>query len=383
MNETLHLGSIRGIRIGVNWTVLVIFTLILIGLSTVQFPTLFDDLSPTAAWTAGTLAAITFFASLLAHELAHALMAQRYGVRVEGITLWLFGGMARLLDDAPSPTADLLIAAVGPLTSLALSAAFGLLSFAAGLLGIGGITLGVLGWLALINLVLAAFNLIPAAPLDGGRVLRSLLWMYRGDRTRAAITAARAGRAFGFALIGLGLALVVFLPGLGGLWLALIGWFISNSAAAEEQHAQVQGRLGGLTVGELMTPNPVVVGPEVSVASLLEDYVLRNRFSAFPVVDEDGRPLGLITLSRIKQLDAEQRAATLVGDIACGRDEIPIAAPSEPVVSLLQRMDGCSDGRALVVEEERVVGIVSPTDIARTLQLAELFGPSGPRPARP
>lgn len=383
MNETLHLGSIRGIRIGVNWTVLVIFTLILIGLSTVQFPALFDDLSTTAAWTAGTLAALTFFASLLAHELAHALMAQRYGVHVEGITLWLFGGVARLRDDAPSPTADLAIAAVGPLTSLALSAGFALLSVAAGLLGIGGITLGVLGWLALINLVLAAFNLIPAAPLDGGRVLRGLLWMFRGDRTRAAITAARAGRAFGFALIGLGLALVVFLPGIGGLWLALIGWFISNSAAAEEQHARVQGRLGGLTVGELMTRDPVVVGPQVTVASLLDDYVLRNRFSAFPVVDEDGRPVGLVTLSRIKQLDAEQRGTTLVGDIACGRDEVPIAAPSEPVVSLLPRMGGCSDGRALVVEEGRVVGIVSPTDIARTLQLAELFGPSGPRPTRP
>ena len=381
MNETLRLGSIRGISIGVNWTVLVIFTLILIGLSTVQFPALFEDLSTTAAWIAGAIGAVAFFASLLAHELAHALMAQRYGVRVEGITLWLFGGVARLRDDAPSPTADLWIAGVGPLTSIGLGIGFGSLAALIGLAGADGLVLGVLGWLAIINLVLAVFNLIPAAPLDGGRVLRGVLWHIHGDRTRAAITASRAGRTFGFGLIGLGIALVVFVPGLGGLWLALIGWFISSSAAAEEQHARVQGRLGGLTVAEVMTPDPVTVSPEVTVASLLDDYVLRNRFSAFPVVDEHGRPTGLVTLARIKQLDAEQRAATLVGDIACERDEIPITAPSEPIVALLPRMSECSDGRALVVEHGRVVGIVSPTDVARTLQLAELFGPAGPAPA--
>ena len=381
MNETLRLGTIRGIRIGVNWTVLVIFTLILVGLSTVQFPALIDDLSTGAAWVAGVVGAVAFFASLLAHELAHALMAQRYGVRVDGITLWLFGGVARLRDDAPSPTADLWIAGVGPLTSIALGIGFGALAALAGAVGIGALPLAVLGWLALINLVLAVFNLIPAAPLDGGRVLRGVLWLVHGDRTRAAITASRAGRVFGFGLIGLGLALLVFLPGLGGLWLALIGWFISSSAAAEEQHARVQGQLGGMTVAEVMTPDPVTVSPDVTVASLLDDYVLRNRFSAFPVVDEHGRPTGLVTLARIKQLDAEQRSATLVGDIACHKDEIPITAPTEPIIALLPRMAGCSDGRALVVEDGRVVGIVSPTDVTRTLRLAELFGPTGPAPA--
>ncbi len=381
MNETLRLGSIRGIRIGVNWTVLVIFTLILVGLSTVQFPALFEDLSTAAAWTAGVVGALAFFASLLAHELAHALMAQRYGVRVDGITLWLFGGVARLRDDAPSPTADLWIAGVGPLTSIGLGIGFGALAALVGLAGAGGLVLGVLGWLALINVVLAVFNLIPAAPLDGGRVLRGVLWLVHGDRTRAAITASRAGRVFGFGLIGLGIALLIFVPGIGGLWLALIGWFISSSAAAEEQHARVQGRLGDLTVAEVMTPDPVTVSPDVTVASLLDDYVLRNRFSAFPVVDEHGRPSGLVTLARIKQLDAEQRAATLVSDIACQRDEVPITAPTEPIVALLPRMSGCSDGRALVIEHGRVVGIVSPTDVARTLQLVELFGPAGPAPA--
>ncbi len=391
MNETLRLGSIRGIRIGVNWTVLVIFGLILFGLATVQFPLLFGDLPPIVSWIAGLVAALAFFASLLAHELAHALTAQRYGVRVDGITLWLFGGVARLRDEPPTAGADLWIAAVGPLTSLVLGAVFGIAALVAGLLGLGIVTLGVLGWLAAINVVLAVFNLIPASPLDGGRILRGILWKARGDRHAAAVTAARAGRVFGFLLIGLGLAQVIFVPGLGGLWLALIGWFLTNAASAEEQHAQIQGRLGGVTVAEVMTPDPIVVRPDITVAALLDEYVLRNRCSAFPIVDALGHPAGLITLARIKQLDPEQRAATLVSDVACQDDEVPRAHPDEPVMSLLPRMQGCTDGRAIVVEDGRIVGIVSPTDVARTLELTELLRgghlpgarPPGPRPGDP
>ncbi len=391
MNETLRLGSIRGIRIGVNWTVLVIFGLILFGLATVQFPLLFGDLPPIVSWIAGLVAALAFFASLLAHELAHALTAQRYGVRVDGITLWLFGGVARLRDEPPTAGADLWIAAVGPLTSLVLGAVFGIAALVAGLLGLGIVTLGVLGWLAAINVVLAVFNLIPASPLDGGRILRGILWKARGDRHAAAVTAARAGRVFGFLLIGLGLAQVIFVPGLGGLWLALIGWFLTNAASAEEQHAQIQGRLGGVTVAEVMTPDPIVVRPDITVAALLDEYVLRKRCSAFPIVDALGHPAGLITLARIKQLDPEQRAATLVSDVACQDDEVPRAHPEEPVMSLLPRMQGCTDGRAIVVEDGRIVGIVSPTDVARTLELTELLRgghlpgarPPGPRPGDP
>lgn len=386
MNETLRLGSIRGIRIGVNWTVLVIFGLILFGLATVQFPLLFGDLPAIVSWTAGLVAALTFFASLLAHELAHALTAQRYGVRVDGITLWLFGGVARLRDEPPTAGADLWIAAVGPLTSLALGGVFGVAALVASLLGLGIVALGVLGWLAAINVVLAVFNLIPASPLDGGRILRGILWKARGDRHAAAVTAARAGRVFGFILIAFGIAQVIFVPGFGGLWLALIGWFLTNAASTEERHAQVQGRLGGITVAEVMTRDPIVVRADLTVASLLDDDVLRNRCSAFPIVDADGRPAGLITLARTKQLDPEQRAGTLIGDIACQDDEVPRAHPQEPVMSLLPRMQGCTDGRAIVIEDGRIVGIVSPTDVARTLELTELLRGGhlpGSRPSTP
>ncbi len=375
MNETLRLGHIAGIRIGVNWTVLVIFSLILIGLSTVQFPALYEDLDVVAAWAAGTIAAITFFASLLAHELAHAIVARRNGLEVDGIVLWLFGGVAKLKGDAPDPQADLRIAGVGPLVSLVLGVGFGALAFLLAGLGVGGITIGILGWLALINVVLAIFNLIPAAPLDGGRILRAILWQIRGDRTSAAVTAAKAGRIFGFVLVGLGLAQVVFLPGLGGLWMVLIGWFVTAAAGAEEQQARVQDALGGLRVRDLMTPDPVTVRPDVTVASILDDYVLRNRFSSFPVVDDDDRPVGLITLNRIRALDPEQRAATYVGDVACDRDEVALTGPDESLTSVLPRLSSCEDGRAIVVQDGRVIGILSPTDISRMLQVADLWSP--------
>lgn len=373
MNETLSLGRIAGIRIGVNWTVLVIFSLILFGLSTVQFPLLFPELPVATAWIAGTTAAIAFFASLLAHELAHAIVARRHGVEVDGIVLWLFGGVARLRGDAPSPRADLSIAGVGPLVSLGLGAGFGVLAWALVGLGVRGIALGVLGWLALINVVLAVFNLIPAAPLDGGRILRAVLWQLRGDRTSAAVTAAKAGRVFGVVLIGLGLGQVVFLPGPGGLWLVLIGWFVTAAAGAEEQQAHLQQALAGLRVRDLMTPDPVTVGPQRSVADLLDGELLRRRFSSFPVVDELGRPVGLITLNRIRALTGEQRATTPVGEIACPTDELALAGPDEPLTAVLPRMGACEDGRVVVVHDGRVVGILSPTDVSRMLQVADLW----------
>lgn len=375
MNETLRLGHIAGIRIGVHWTVLVIFSLILTGLSTVQFPALYEDLDVVAAWAAGTVAAVTFFASLLAHEIAHAIVARRNGLAVEGIVLWLFGGVAKLKGDAPTPLADLRIAGVGPLVSLGLGVGFGLLAWVLAGFGVSGIVIGTLGWLALINAVLAIFNLIPAAPLDGGRILRAILWQVRGDRTSAAVSAAKAGRVFGSVLVGLGLVQVVFLPGIGGLWMMLIGWFVTAAAAAEEQQVRVQDALAGLRVRDLMTPDPVTVRPDVPVASMLDDYVLRNRFSSFPVVDDHDRLVGLITLNRIRALAPELRAATFVGDIACERDEVAVTGPDASLTSVLPHLSSCEDGRAVVVQEGRVIGILSPTDISRMLQVADLWPP--------
>ncbi len=357
---------------GVHWSVLVIVMLLLVGLAAGQFPLLYPGYSTTAYVVAGLIAAAAFFASLLAHELAHAIVARKHGVDVEGITLWMLGGVAKLLGEAPDPDADLKIAGVGPLVSFVLGIGFGVLAFLGGTIGLDGLMLGVLGWLSLINIVLALFNLIPAAPLDGGRVLRSLLWRRHGDRYQAARTAARAGRAFGFMLVALGLASVIMLPGIGGLWLVLLGWFISTAASSEEQHAQIHDSLGEIRVQQVMAPNPWTVPPGISVAAFLNDHVFQARWSTFPIVDHNQQLLGLVTLNRIKSVPADRRDAVSIESVACPANEVVQVSSTARLVDILAAMTRSPDGRAVVVDGGRVVGVVSPVDIARVLELRQL-----------
>lgn len=376
MTESFHLGRIAGIRVGINWSVLVIFALIAGGLY-VGLPGLLEELelppaAPSTTAVAALVTAVVFLLSLLAHELAHAVIAVRNGIDVEGITLWLFGGVAKLDGEASDPAAELRIAAVGPLVSVALAAAFGALAVGGYLLAAPALVTVTIGWLGIINLILAIFNLFPAAPLDGGRILRAFLWWRRGDPVSAAVTASRSGRVFGFVLIAVGLLQFIMVRAVGGLWLVLIGWFLTTAAAAEERHAQMQGALGGVRIGEIMTPDPTVVTGDLTIAELIDDYVFGHRYSSFPVVDAD-RPVGLITLNQVKQVPPEDRPVRRVRDVARSLDEVPVATPDDQVIDVLRRtMSGETDGRLLVIRDGRLVGIVSPRDLARRLELSEL-----------
>ncbi|MBM7808603.1 Zn-dependent protease [Geodermatophilus bullaregiensis] len=372
MNETFRLGRIAGIRVGVNASVLVIVLIIAGGLALGRFPLVLPGRSSLAYAAAALVAAAAFLASLLAHELAHALVARRNGVEVEGITLWLLGGVARLRGGARTPGAEFRIAGVGPLTSLVLGALFMAAAVLARLAGAGGLPVAVLDYLAVINVSLALFNLVPAAPLDGGRLLRALLWWRRGDPWSSAVTASRAGRFFGFALVALGVLQLVTGRGLGGLWLALIGLFLVNAATAEEQHARASARLGGLAVGRVMSGPVLLADPEQPVEQFLHEVALVHRFSTYPLVDRGGALVGLVTLNRLRAVPAHARATTRLRDVACPPAEIPTARPEEPLLDLLGRMQGCSDGRAVVLDGGRVVGVVSPSDVTRVLQLADL-----------
>ncbi len=372
MSETFSLGRIAGIRVGVNASVLVIVLIIAGGLALGRFPLVFPGRGAVAYVAAGLFAAAAFLASLLAHELAHALVARRNGVEVEGITLWLLGGVARLRGGARSAGAEFRIAGVGPLTSLVLGVLFGSCAAVARVLGADGLPVAVLDYLAGINVMLAIFNLVPAAPLDGGRLLRAVLWRLRGDAWSSAVTAARAGRLFGFTLIAVGIFQVVTGRGFGGLWLALVGLFVVNAASAEEQHAQVSRRIGGLPVGRVMSSPVLVADPDMSVAQFLHDVALVQRFSTYPLVNRTGGLVGLVTLNRLRSVPEQARAGTPLRAIACPVPEIPVARPDEPLTDLLPRLEGCSDGRAVVLDGGRVVGVVSPSDVARTLQLSDL-----------
>jgi Zn-dependent protease/CBS domain-containing protein len=309
---------------------------------------------------------------LLAHEMAHAVVAQRNGISVEAITLWLFGGVAKLEGEPDTPGADFRVAAVGPAVSVVLAVVFTLLGVALDAAGSPDLVVGVALWLGLINAVLAVFNLVPAAPLDGGRILRAALWWHTGDRTRAAVSAARAGRGFGWFLIAVGVGIAVLGGGIGGLWLAFIGWFITMAARGEEDYARMSGTLAGVTVGDVMTPDPVTVPAGTTVDRFIDDFVFSHNFSTFPVVDVAGKPVGLVALREVKAMAPAQRAVTTVEDLAVPLKEVTVVTSGQLAVEVLARMNATASGRALVMAGDTIVGLVSPVDVMRRLEVAEL-----------
>lgn len=373
MGATVRLGRIAGVRVGAHWSVLGIMLILIFGLGSGVFPAQFDGYPAGAYYGAAVATSLVFLLSLLIHEVAHSVVAQRNGIGVEDITLWLLGGVSRLRGEAGTPGAEFRIAGVGPLASLVLGAFFALATWIVILAGDAGLLAGALAYLAAVNVLLAVFNLVPAAPLDGGRVLRAALWKWHGDRARAAVTAARAGRALGFILM-LGGVVELIRGGWDGLWWILLGLFLVTIAGAEEQQVRVGRALSGLSVRDVMTPEPTTARGDESVASFLNDVMLTRRHSSFPLVGPGGRVEGLITLNRIRALPADERATTDLRSIACPAGELTVAGPDDPVTDLVPRMNGCSDGRAVVLDHGNLVGIVTPSDISRTLAVRGVAG---------
>lgn len=375
MDDGIPLGRIAGLPLSVHWSVLVILWLFTWSLAA-TLPGAAPGYSTSAYWLAGACGAAILLASLLAHELTHAVVARRAGIAVLGVKLWLFGGVARLGGDAANPRTAFRIAASGPAMSLALAAAFA--GAAAGLrvLGTPAIVVAVAWWLAAINLVLGLFNLLPGAPLDGGRILRAYLWRRHGDAFRAAVGAARAGRVVAYVLIGVGLLEFLVSSLVGGVWLAFIGWFLLTAAREEETWLLTRRSLAGVRVSDVMTAEPHTAPGSITVEDFIQRYLLGDRHSAYPVEDHDGTITGLITLDSLRRVAPDKRAATLIGDAAIPRADVPMAAPDEPVTALLERLDGAR--RALVVEDGRVVGIVTDSDLTRLIDVRRLALPAQP-----
>lgn len=300
MKETLSLGRIAGVRVGLNWSVLVIVGLVTVMLAEGRFPDVHPGHSTWEYWALALLAAVVFLASLLAHELAHAVVARRNGVEVDGITLWMLGGVARLHSEARTPGAELRIAAVGPLTSAAAGGAFLGLAVWLDILHASGLVVEAVAWLAGINIVLAVFNSIPAAPLDGGRLLRAYIWHRTGDPLRATRGATAAGRMLGWFMIVTGFAATFLVGDLSGLWPALIGWFLIATATGEERQAELRGVLDDIPVSRVMTRDPVTVPTTTTLAAFLAEGPFGHyRHSAFPAVGPDGTAAGLVTVRLI------------------------------------------------------------------------------------
>jgi Zn-dependent protease/CBS domain-containing protein len=365
MNENVSLGRIAGIHVGFNWSLLVVAALIAWSLATSLLPSASPGQSTGAYWTAGVISAFVFLASLLAHELAHSIVATRRGVKVEGITLWLFGGVSRFSSETNSPGTQALFTFVGPLTSLVLGVIFYIISIAAGGGAHPGLAAATLSWLGYINITLGVFNLVPAFPLDGGRLLQSLIWLRTGDRFRATRIAARIGMGFAYLLIAYGLATFVFAGSvIGGVWSVFLGWFLLGAARSEEAGGLIRQALSGTSVRDVMSPNPVQAPDDISVEEALHGYILASRHSTFPTHDASGRLSGLLTLTALKNIAPQARATTLVKDITCPLASVSTASPDDPAANLLGVSDGCSEGRTLVVDKGQLVGIISPSDIS-------------------
>lgn len=379
VSDNVRLGRVAGFPVAVSWSVLVIVGLFTWSLASYSLPGDAPGHPPAAYWLAGFAGALLLLASLLAHELAHALVARRTGIEVKGITLWLFGGVASLGGEARNPGADFRIAAVGPATSLGLAATSAATAAALDALGVAHILVSVTWWLAGANLVLGLFNLIPGAPLDGGRILRAYLWRRHGDQTRAAIGAARAGQAVGVALIGLGLFQLFTGAGIGGLWTAFVGWFLLSAARAEQAGVTTRHLLHGVRVRDVMSTDPHTGPSWFTVDEFIQRYVLGDRHSAYPVRSFDGNVEGLVTLAQLRAVPPDARTGTRVREVAIPLARVPTATPMEPLVDLLQRLSPLSGGRALVFTDNRLVGIVTQTDIARAVELRALGTPASPR----
>ncbi|MEA2636974.1 MAG: hypothetical protein QOE18_31 [Chloroflexota bacterium] len=368
MNRGVRIGRIAGIKITADWSVLVIGALLAWGVAGGAVPAAVPGTPSWLAWAVGSLAALLLLASLTAHELGHALLARRRGIAVEGIRLWLFGGVAQMGGDWMTGRTEMLVAAVGPAITFVIAAvSVGTTWLLAGL-GAPPLVVLVPQWIAAVNILLLVFNLIPAFPLDGGRILRGFIWARTNNRMSATVAAARAGRVFAVILVGVGVLDIFFFDPIGGFWLVLIGWFLDGAARGEAHGEQARHALEGVLVGDVMSKDPVIVPSWITVELLVEQYVMGHEFTSFPTHSIDGRIDGLVTLRGIKRLPAQQRRTRRAIDIAIPSALVPIARRDEQVTDLLKRMGNASDGRAMVFDADHLVGIVSPSDIARLLQ---------------
>jgi Zn-dependent protease len=365
MTASIRFGRIAGIPVGASWSALLIALLFAWSLGGELLPAQVPGLAAAAYWLAGAAGAGLFLASLLAHEIGHALVARRAGLRVRGITLWLLGGVAQLEDEPASPRDELRVAIVGPAISLALAGVFGVAAAALSVVGAPALLVVVAAWLALGNVALGVFNLLPAAPLDGGRVLRGLLWRRHGNRVRAAVTATRAGVWVGTGLVAYGLLGAFTGWGIGTLWTALVGWFLVIAARQERELALLGGGLDrGLRAAQVMTPAPAVAPAWFTVDAFLRNYVEPWQAATLPLRGFDGHPAGVVTAAALYAVPADRRHIVRAGDVAIPMSALVLVGPDEPVADLAARLAG---GRtvAVVVSGGQLLGLITAADLAR------------------
>lgn len=378
----LRIGSLFGIEVRLDVSVILIFLLIVWSLAGGLFPDWHPDWSPALRWGTALAAGLLFFASLLAHEFSHSVVAQAYGIPVPRITLFLLGGVSELSSEPRTPKTEFLMAIAGPLMSLVLGVGFSLIGLqvagepfagqlaedqTAALASLSPLATMLL-WLGPVNLMLAIFNMVPGFPLDGGRVLRALLWWIGGDRLRATRWASDAGRLFGWSLIALGVLSLVSGQGLGGLWLVLIGWFLSTAAAQSYSRVWLEQSLQRLRVADLMRTRFDSTTPDTPLVRFIDDQLLRSQQLLWPVEDASGLA-GWIGQEDIAELGESDRQRLRVRDRMRAPGSALTLTPDTPADQAFDQLSASPDRPLAVLEGDRMVGLLASADVLRWLSL--------------
>jgi len=373
MRQSIGIGRIFGVRIGLHPSWFVIALLVTYSMAAGELPRDYPGWDGALYWVVGAAISLLFFASVLGHELSHALVARRLGLVVRDITLFIFGGAAAMEGDAKRPRDEALIAAAGPLASLAIGAILWGIDVAIGQQQVAAI----IGWLGFINITLGLFNLIPGFPMDGGRILRAILWRIRGDRLAATRSAAAVGRGFGYLLIAAG---VFLLFGgdqpFAGVWLALIGWFLSNAAEAAVAQTSVEHSLRGIKVREVMEADPPSISPNETVNDLVNDRLIRGEHRSFLVRHDDGGLAGIVTLSDVRRMPRENWEAGRVTDIMTRYADLATIGPDSEVEDALKLLQEREVNQLPVVSDEgrTVVGLLTRAGILRLIEARMRLG---------
>src|ERR671918_2351883 len=370
MDGNFTIGRFGGVEVRLHWSLLAVFSLIVWSLADGVFPSQNPGLSDGTYLGIAIVAALLFLASILLHELGHSWVARREEIEVASITLWLFGGVAEFKDRFSSAGAEFRVALSGPLISIGLGVLFVLIALA----DLPTAVDAVAAWLGYINLILAAFNLLPASPLDGGRVLHAALWRAKGDFAWATRIASEIGQGFGYLFITLGLVMFVFQGSFSGAWLAFIGWFLLQGARAEARYVATEQALGGLRVRDLMVRDPITVNADSTIGRFMDEVAWSRRFTTYPVL-ESGRPVGLLAFASVAAVPRSDWDTQRVRDTMISLDEVPLLTQDETAVDALGELSAPGANRGLVVDNGQLAGLLSITDLARALEV-------GRRPAQ-
>jgi Zn-dependent protease len=367
----IPLFRVAGIQISADLSWFLVVVLFTWSLADSYFPReeVLPGLAPAEYWLLGFAAALLLFASIVLHELGHALTAQRLGVPIRGITLFIFGGVAEMTEEPPTAKAEFQVAVAGPVVSVVLGFAFLAAGFGGAAAAWPAVATELLQFLGAMNLYLVVFNMVPAFPLDGGRVLRSVLWQWKGSLRWATRVTSTIGSFLGTALIALGVLWAIGLSDLmGGMWLALIGLFVRSAARMSYQQLLLRRALEGEPVSRFMHPEPVTVPRSISVAELVQDYVYRHHFKAFPVVEGD-RLVGCVTTRDVRRLPREEWERQTVGTVAEPCSEENTVPPDLDAMEALSRMSRSGRSRLLVAQGDRLLGILSLKDLLKFFSL--------------